>query len=172
MPTEHSMIHTELRPMTPPQPKTAAWLLPGLLPKGELVLLEGQPGVGKSLLAAAFAAKISHDDACTLLTASTSSSETLATHLARQEPHYEKLHELLWYAERDGKKDYAAEEALTKLQHHLEHHKPPLLVLDSLEESLAILAGEKEAKLREFWANLVTLARHHNTTILVLARPQ
>src|SRR4029079_8282601 len=46
------------------------------------------------------------------------------------------------------------------------------LVIDSLEESLAILAGEKEAKLREFWAHLVSLARHHNTTILVLARPQ
>src|SRR6185369_764 len=100
MPTEHSMIHTELRPMTPPQPKAAAWLLPGLLPKGELVLLEGQPGVGKSLLASALVAKISQDDACTLLAASATSSETLATHLARQQPHYEKLYELCWYAER------------------------------------------------------------------------
>src|SRR5687767_12487159 len=105
------MITASLRPFTKPQPKTPAWLLPGLLPKGELVLLEGHASVGKSLLAAAFAAKISHDDACTLLTASPSSSETLATHLARQEPNYDKLHELVWYADRDGKQDFAAEEA-------------------------------------------------------------
>jgi archaellum biogenesis ATPase FlaH len=166
------MITTELRPMTPPQPKAPAWLLPGLLPRGELVLLEGAASVGKSLLAAAFAARISHDDACTLLTASPSSSEILATHLARQQPQYEKVHELCWYADRDGKNDFAAEEALTKLQAHLEQHQPPVLVIDSLEESCTILAGEKEKKLREFWANLVTLARHHGTTILVLARPQ
>src|SRR5687768_5378368 len=113
------MITADLRPMAPPTPKTAAWLLPGLLPKGELVVLEGAASVGKSLLAAAFAAKISHDDACTLLTATPSSSETLATHLARQEPHYDRLHELVWYADRDGKKDFAAEEALTNLQNHL-----------------------------------------------------
>src|SRR5262245_18388680 len=121
------MITTELRPMTPPSAKTTTWLLPDLHPKGELVVLEAQPGTGKSLLAAALSAKISHDDTCTLLTASATSSETLATHLARQQPQYDKLHELCWYADRDGKKDFAAEEALSKLQHHLEQQKPPLL---------------------------------------------
>jgi hypothetical protein len=166
------MITAELRPFAPPQTKAQTWLLPGLLPRGELVLLEGAASVGKSLLAAAFAARVSQDDACTLLTASPSSSEVLAVHLAHQEPQFDKLRELVWYADRDGKQDFAAEESLTKLQNHLEQHQPPLLVLDSLEESLAILAGEKERKLREFWSQLVALARQHGTTILVLARPQ
>lgn len=168
------MITTELRPLAPREVKEPAWLLPGLLPRGELVLLEGAAGVGKSLLAAALAARVSRDadTACTLLTAMPGSADVLAAHLARQQPAYEKLRELVWYADRDGGKDFAAEEALTKLQNHLEEHRPPLLVIDSLEEALGILAGEKERIMRTFWSQLATLARHHGVTILVLTRPQ
>lgn len=41
------------------QPQAQEWLWPGFLPRGEIVLLEGDPDVGKTLLALDFAARVS-----------------------------------------------------------------------------------------------------------------
>lgn len=58
------MLFTKPLPLTRSTVPTIAtsqgWLIPELLPPGELVVLDGPSGVGKSLLASAFAAQVTH----------------------------------------------------------------------------------------------------------------
>src|SRR4029079_15888701 len=49
--------------------------------------------------------------------------------------------------------------------------KPALLIIDSLEDALHVLAGETEERLRHFWSRLAHVAHQHQTTILILSLP-
>src|SRR4051812_30761400 len=111
------MITSALRDLAPPDSCEETWLVPGLLPAGAVVLLEGGPGVGKTLLAAAWAAQLSREGpggvAALVLTASTRAAELARAHLARQDAALGAIKAVHWTATcrgPDGKKEAVAEE--------------------------------------------------------------
>jgi KaiC/GvpD/RAD55 family RecA-like ATPase len=172
------MITSSLRPLTAPTPAETTWLVPNLLPAGEIVLLEGPAGVGKTLLAAAWTSRISKEGqgglAGLVLTASTRAADLAASHLARHQADFDRLRNIHWSAtsrDENGKREAVVNDMLTHFEAHLEEHKPKLLVIDALEEVLVELASEPAHWQRHFWDRLQKSARRHACTILILSRP-
>jgi hypothetical protein len=166
------MVVSQSLPFSAAPPLATPYFLDGLLPQARLILLDGPAGIGKSLLAAAWTASVSRQHPVTLLSADNSdSSPTLAHHLHNHSPNYQNLKQVLWRADTFANPKFALEEALQHIEKHLVNDKPALLVIDSLEESLHILAREPEDRLRHFWSTLARFARNYDCTILVLSQP-
>jgi hypothetical protein len=167
------MVTSQLLPFPTMPPAPAPYLLDGLLPQGQLLFLDGPAGIGKSLLAAAWTAALSQATTrpITLLTNDSPRGQTLAHHLARHNPSYQNLKLLSWCADKLANPTFALNEALQHLENHIIQEKPILLVIDSLEDSLHVLAGETEDRLRDFWSRLTRTAQHHNCTVLILSLP-
>jgi len=172
------MITSHLHPLVPPSCRETAWLIPGLLPVGEVVMLEGGPGLGKTLLATAWAARLSRDGAgqgtaALILTASIRAAELGLGQLARHEPDFSRLHAIDWTAtarDENGRREAVVEEMIFHIEQHLEQNHPRLLIIDSLDEAFSVLATEPAHRQRHFWSQMVAAARRHGCTILLLTR--
>jgi len=154
-------------------PVEQAWLIPEVLPQGELVLLDGPHGVGKSCLAAALAADISlkpHQgkEAAILYLPSKLQRPFVATFLNRQEINFDAINELK-YQSADPEQSQL-EPLLSSLEATIEEQKPALVVIDSLEEFLEDDAHTDARAWTEFWTRLRALAHACNSTILIPRR--
>jgi putative DNA primase/helicase len=52
--------HPKLIPLTEVKPEAISWLWPGRIPLGKIALIVGDPGLGKSFVAADISARVSH----------------------------------------------------------------------------------------------------------------
>ncbi len=95
----------ELFSLAPAEPvKVQRWLISNLIPRGELVLLDGISGVGKSLMSAMLANYFTHDrdkkdDKPVLVLTSPQQRAVMIEFLAHQNPDYDHLRGLEYHPE-------------------------------------------------------------------------
>lgn len=58
----NAKLHPKLMPLTDVKAEAVNWLWPGRIPLGKVTLLVGDPGLGKSFIAADISARVSHAD--------------------------------------------------------------------------------------------------------------
>ena len=154
-------------------PAEQAWLIPDLLPQGELVLLDGPSGVGKSCLAAALAAGFSHkphdgQGVGILYLPSPLQRGSIITFLNRQQPKFDLIHEVKYHngTNADPEQSQLVPFAFC-LENIVKEHKPKLVVIDSLEEFLSNSAPSDARAWNELWTKLLNLAHECSCTILI-----
>ena len=95
----------ELVSLAPAEPfKPQRWLIPNLIPRGELVLLDGASGVGKSLMTAMIAScftqdRVQKDNQLVLVLTSPQQRGVVIEFLAHQKPNYDYLRGLEYQPE-------------------------------------------------------------------------
>jgi hypothetical protein len=165
----------ELLSLAPTEPlQKQRWLFPNLIPRGELVLLDGQSGVGKSLmtatLATCFGVLRNDDDERLVLVLTSPEQRSLVTEfLNNQEPDYDYIRGIEYRPASNEPEPLAsfAPHLLLFIEKTLKEHKPMALLIDSLEELLQ-LGGETDTKqLIDLWTGLRTLAHTHDCTLII-----
>lgn len=161
----------ELVSLAPAQPvKVQRWLIPNFIPRGELVLLDGISGVGKSLLSANLAGFFSQGkEKLVLVLTSPQQRGMMIEFLAHQKPNYDFLRGLEYHPEAANAESTSsiAPHLLQFIEAAVKEHKPALLFIDSLEELLE-LGGETDTRqLIDFWTGLRTLAHTHDCTLVI-----
>ncbi len=163
----------ELFSLAPTQPvKHQRWLITNLVPRGELVLLDGNSGVGKSLTCAMLASYFTHDrekmdDKPVLVLTSSQQREGLIEFLAHQKPNYDHLRGLEYHPDAVDSASSIAPHLLQFIEAAIKEHKPTILFIDSLEELLE-LGGETDTRQWiDFWTGLRTLAHSHDCTLII-----
>ncbi|HQR06110.1 MAG TPA: AAA family ATPase [Gemmatales bacterium] len=164
-----------LAPTTPIQKQR--WLFPNLIPRGELVLLDGNSGVGKSLMTATLATcfgvlRSDDDERLILVLTSPQQRSLVAEFLANQEPDYDYIRGIEYQPASDEPEPLAsfAPHLLLSIENILKEHRPMALLIDSLEEILQF-GGETDTKqLIELWTGLRTLAHTHDCTLIIPRR--
>lgn len=165
----------ELLSLAPTEPiQKQRWLFPNLIPRGELVLLDGNSGVGKSLITATLATcfgvlQNDNDERLVLVITSPEQRGLVTEFLNNQEPDYDYIRGIEYRPASDEPEPLAsfAPHLLLFIEKTLIEHKPMALLIDSLEELLA-LGGETDTKqLYELWTGLRTLAHTHDCTLII-----
>ncbi len=158
------------------KPKARRWYLEHHLPCNELVLLDGIPGVGKSLYLARITKWLTDDipelkpSVPVLLITSPRQEELLAEQQESQWPSTEHFQHLSFSDITTSATSLA--DYLAALVTTLEVHKPQVMILDSLEDLLADFtqADGKAPTPKEFtcfWSELAELAKSQSCTIIV-----
>ncbi|MFT3879521.1 MAG: AAA family ATPase [Gemmatales bacterium] len=158
-------------------PHERDWLIPGLLPRGEIVFLDGLIGIGKSCLIAACVSTLSHspilkDNETILYITSPRQRELIKTFLHRQQPNYDKLRNVEFTMDSSVSLEQVSRSSLLLefLISEGQNHHPAMIVLDSFEE----LVG-KDSRLNAedwtlFWETLQQMAATFHCTILIPRR--
>jgi hypothetical protein len=155
------------------------WFLHGLLPAGQLVLLDGPSGVGKSLFAAALAAHLARlllpsakPDAVPILWVDSLHRYydlTTRQHLVHDMPHASCRTLPIEPSERS---DLASSTPLADLLHRLTEEcrssQPGLLIINDLEQTFPFLLQLPADQQKQFWRGLQACAATHQCTVLVL----
>lgn len=150
------------------------WLLPDLIPRAELVLLDGNSGVGKTLITAVLAACASqlqqaHLDRLVLILSSPEQSSLLTEFLVPQGPDYDHLRGIQFHPVLGDSESMPslAPQLLRFIEATLKEHHPAILFMDSLEEVLQ-LGGETDTRqLFDLWTSLRTLAHTHDCSLII-----
>lgn len=166
---------SELLSLAPVEPiQKQRWLFPNLIPQGELVLLDGNSGVGKSLMTATLATCLgvirTDDNERLVLVLTSPEQRSLVTEfLNNQEPDYDYIRGIEYRPASDEPEPLAsfAPHLLLYIENILKTHRPMAMLIDSLEELLQ-LGGETDTRqLIELWTGLRTLAHTHDCTIII-----
>jgi hypothetical protein len=165
-----------LVPDLPPEP--VRWLIEGLLPHGDLALLDGPSGVGKSLLAAAFAAEVTRTpfaqpkDAPRVIWFGDVTSFNQDAYPALHRHRFEEGFLIHAPIHRLDVERQASVQLMWEFIAHVEaickQFTPRLLVLDGVEDLLSFLADLKPVEVRRFYRNLRVVADNHGACILIL----
>lgn len=146
------------------------WLYPDLLPVGELVLLDGAPGVGKSLICSALATCFSirlNETKPVLYISSPQQRELLIEFLALQEPVYNLIKGVHFDPAAHNAEASLVQPILDCVDASLKEHQPLMFVIDSLEELLQLGCEPQPRELALLWQSLRTLAQKHRCTLLI-----
>lgn len=152
--------------------QSTTWHLPALLPQGELVLLDGAAGIGKSIFAAQLAALLTRqsDKQKVIYISSPEQQQTRERFLHMQQARFEQLQAVDYLPLTVSMLD-----TMLPLHQHfisfvsdlLQAERPVCLIIDSLDELLSQGAEADARQCREFWINLRELASKHQCTIIV-----
>lgn len=163
---------------TVPHPRTR-WILPGIVPFQELVLVDGATGVGKSCFLAELAAVESQrvqaeGDKGVLYLSSTFQADIRTYHLHRQQANLDNIHQVTFFQYSYFEQLKAGTTQGTPLEHFIEfltaclkEHRPSLVIIDSLEELLPLAAKADDSEWRRFWRALLMLSYECECTIVV-----
>lgn len=146
------------------------WLIPPLLPQGQLVLLDGPAGVGKSLLASSLIAAVSLGETLrpigkVLCLLSSQQQSLFVDFLAAQKPDYEHVYSIEFQpTSREGS---IVADLLCFIEENIREHQPQMLLIDSLEELLQLGTEPQARELHDLWTKLRTLAEESGCVILI-----
>ncbi len=152
------------------------WFIEYHLPENELVLLDGQSGVGKSLYLASLTSLLTrgqhqlNEPVKVLYLTTPNQSDLFKQHHEPQKPDPSLL-QVFSFCE-------VAQHARTLMDHlgaifrELKEEQPRVLILDSLEEVLADVRNQDDKpptiqEWKDFWIELHSLAHFHRCTIIV-----
>jgi archaellum biogenesis ATPase FlaH len=159
---------TPLRP--PVENNINPWLLDGLLPRNQVVLLDGYASVGKTALLALLSQKITEQNKkrTILYLSSDRQTESRDLFLHRQRANYGQLHAVTFdRVPRPLQSRQIYHDLLNCITDAITEKQPHCMIIDGLEDMLAE-APAADAKLsRSFWQSLHDLARHCQCTIIV-----
>lgn len=158
-------------------PRERHWLIPGTLPRGEIVFLDGPTGIGKTCLIAAIASSLSqgpvlNEGESILYMTSPRQRDLVRTFLHRQQPNYDKLRDVEFVVDSSLPPEQTSRSGLllNMLIAEAQKHDPAMIVLDSLDELV-----EKDLPLGVddwtlFWETLQQIAYTFRCTILIPRR--
>jgi hypothetical protein len=152
------------------------WFIEHHLPENELVLLDGQSGVGKSLYLACLTSMLTkgqhllNEPVKVLYLTTPDQGELFQQHHQPQQADESQVVELSFYDIAPNARlitDY-----LGAILRMLKEEKPRVLILDSVEEELANVKNEDDKpptiqEWSEFWYKLQGMAKFHRCTIIV-----
>lgn len=151
---------------------TTDWHIPGLLPQNELVLLDGLPGVGKSLLAAHLAARFSKVDGQKVVYFYTSEQgDASGQFLAANEPNFDNCysHHLDPDVVEPGDKPFCMLEPMVLcVRNFLDEHKPTILFLDGFDDILSAGPDLSPYEACKLWRQLKSYAIEYRCTIVII----
>lgn len=164
-------------------PKALRWLWPGRIPLGKLTLLIGDPGLGKSLLTADIASRITRGaffpDTATcesgsviFLSAEDDPADTIRPRLDAAGADVSRVHtlEAVRVQLTDGsltEKPFNLETDVAALEEAVrEHPGVRLIVIDPISAYLGGVDSHSNAEVRGVLARLATLAAHYNVAVL------
>jgi putative DNA primase/helicase len=155
-----------VRPYSQITPLEIEWVIPGLVPRGELTVLAGLPGLGKSLLTCRWAADLSRKHLSTLLVSiEDSPSHTIWWRLAAAEAEFGYVFDPLVYPMFDGNGSTASfERILDDVD-----PAPELVILDPFTGMMdAKTSSWSDQHVRLILAPLANLASERNIALVYL----
>jgi len=163
-------------PLSRIQPQAIRWLWEPYLPRGKLALLDGDPGVGKSLITIDLAARLSRGGelpsgqpagrphTTLLLDAEDAAADTTRPRAEAADADLERV--ITVTGQRGDPLQFPRDlDGLAKLVHH---HKPDLIVIDPIVAFLpASLVATSDQCIRRVLSLLQTIAEHSDCAILM-----
>jgi len=165
------------------EPEAVEWLWPGYLPLSKLTVLEGDPGLGKSLLTVAFAAAVSVGDYSGLHGASNRSPadvffvtyedgvrDTIVPRLRAAGAGLSRTHVIQGVTADDGSEDlFTFPDDVPKLQLAAQARRPLLVVVDPLSAALSSrIDSHKDQDIRRALAPIARFAEATGAAVLVV----
>jgi hypothetical protein len=151
------------------------WYVPNLLPQGELVLLDGDPKVGKTLITAGLGAFLElftemHHPGSILFANTAEQQENLVDYLLNQRDDLDHFRHV--DLEELSQEGHVLETLIPFLEHELKQNNTRFLFLDGLEQFIISRLDEESpppsiTAYLVFWRQLRELAVVNNCTILV-----
>lgn len=152
-------------------PATLDWLIDGLLPQGQLVLLDGAAGVGKSILCAHLVASLPNPQKSKVLYITSDDQYDLrGRHLYSQLATQELIHEADFVEPTYEHLEHPPciiKRFVAFLREHLQAEKHLLVIIDDLEELLEAYGTITPVQYRTLWNDLRRLAENGRCTIVV-----
>lgn len=163
--------------VTPVAPVTVRperrWLIDQLLPQGELVLLDGATGVGKSSVCANLAAYVSRLSSMgpvgpVLYISSSDQTDLREFHLSVNDPDYRNIIQALFDPEDEiQNRDQRINQLKLFIADALKEHQPRLVIVDNVE---SLLGDPEKADLfyaTRFWQFLRKMCQLTGITVIV-----
>jgi hypothetical protein len=156
------------------------WLWPGRIPLGKVTLLDGDPGLGKSLVTLDLAARVSrglpmpdghagHSGAVILLSAEDDPGDTLRPRLEAADADLDRIHFLESVMHEGEERQLVIPDDLEHLERAIREHGASLVVIDVL---MAFLGGgvdsHRDQDVRRALMPLAKLAARTGAAILVI----
>lgn len=161
-------------PLYPEEPLTQGWLIDGLMPQGQLVLLDGAPGVGKSMLAAHLAASLPNPSKRKILYITSDDQYDLrGLHLTAQQADHELIHEAEFTPPSSAGLENLPciiKRFIAFLREHIQAEPHLLVIIDDLEELLQPHDCITSEQYRTLWNELRRLAEGCKCTLLIPRR--
>jgi hypothetical protein len=159
---------TPLRP--PVENNINPWLLDGLLPRNQVVLLDGYASVGKTALLALLTERITDQNKkrSILYLSSDRQTESRDLFLHRQRANFGQLHAVSFdLTARPLQSRQVYVDLITCIGEALVDKRPHCMIIDGMEEILADALVADAKMSRQFWNALHELARRCECTIIV-----
>lgn len=159
---------TPLRP--PVENNINPWLLEGLLPRNQVVLLDGYASVGKTALLALLSQRITEQNRkrTILYLSSQRQTQSRDLFLQRQRANFSQLHAVTFDQEaRPLQSRHIYVDLLNCITEALREKQPHCMIIDGLEDILADAPTADARISRQFWQLLHELANRFQCTIIV-----
>jgi hypothetical protein len=146
------------------------WLLEGVLPRNQVILLDGFAGVGKTALLALLSQKITEQNKkrTILYLSSPKQAASRDVFLQRQKAHFAQLQAVdFQYEEKPLQSRQIYADMLLFIVESLKNNQPHCMIIDGLDDYFAD-AIPADAKLsRDFWVNLNKAAERFQCTLII-----
>jgi len=180
-PSQHGEIIT--RRLSDVEPQNVHWLWRNCVPRGKLMLLAGDPGLGKSLIAASVAAAVSggtNADAATghgdvlILSAEDDAADTIRPRLQAAGADLTKCHVIDAVRQnvggREQRRPVSLADDVTRLKKEITHRGNVALVsVDPITAYLGKIDSNNNADVRAVLAPLAQLAAECNVTVIAIS---